>query len=1132
MGSARRFPVARQLWTWAAALDETDPFVSGPSTPGPPDVPPSVGTADMRPFLGRALELEQLVSALEAARSGHGSLMLVTGEPGIGKSRLMDEFADAARDRGCSVLVGRCWDGGGAPAYWPWVQVVRAAGGDFESLASSLERDREARSSVSDAVDPAAARFRLFDRVARFLSERSTAAPVVVVVDDLHAADEPSMLLLRFLATSVADQRMLLVASYREAEPRIREAADLFGELSRLGRRMPLAGFSKSEIARFIEIVSGAAAPDAWVDRVYELTAGNPFFVREVVRAWSEERPGDDRHALPEEVRALIRRRVANLSAETSAMLHSAAVVGRELDLRVLGETTTLSTERLIDVLGESEDAGILFADSVVPGTYAFAHDLVREAMYEDLPPTRRMELHRMAGQVLERVFAADLDPHLAALAHHFAQAAPLGDADTAAEYAVRAGDRAARFLAYEDAATLYARALQLQAPGSTAPERRGDLLIALGDALARSADTTGAKAAFDEAVEIARRIDDPEMLARAVFGHVTSAEPVRLGFGGLLLTAMFDEERTVGLLEETLRALPEGDGRLRARALARLATAEYGVNEGRVERAQEAFDMALRLGDPETLVEALHARHWATLGPDSVRGRLANAEQTLLVATGAGEQEAAFLARHARLHCLLEVGDTPGVDAEISAMEQLADRIRQPFYAWHLMCLRAIRTLLQGDVVTAERQVRAAYENGRMRSSEYVTYMFRFAQTVCIRWTQGRLDEMPTEIAEHGERFRTVPRWREALFAVEAGDEAMARAEIERHARNGFADLPREGLWLLHLSALAEACVLVGDRARAASVYDLLLPFDDRNAISVSTMPFGPVAMRLGMLAALLERWDAVDVHFDRARERCEALGARALRARVLLERARATLARDAVDDRSRAEAFLAEAASICDDLELTGIARRVAELRTNASARPVDAPAETVFRREGQVWTIAYEGRTTRLHDLRGMRYIADLLAAPGREVYVLDLLTAHAAPGSAEAGANELDGISTTVPEPILDARAKEEYRRRLRDLAEDLEEARSWHDAERVSKLETEVEAITDELRRSVGLGGRDRQMLSPAERARVSVTKAIKGAIRTIEKECPAMGAHLNASVRTGRFCSYAPPGQAPPRWVL
>jgi tetratricopeptide (TPR) repeat protein len=1106
--------------------------VGGPSTVGPPDERPSVGTANARPFIGRGQELGQLIAALEAARSGHGSLILVTGEPGIGKSRLMDEFADAARERGCSVLIGRCWDGGGAPAYWPWVQVVRAAGGDFESLAA--ERDREGRSPVPHAVDPAAARFRLFDEITRFLTEQTRSVPTVVVLEDIHAADEPSVLLLRFLATYVRDQRMLLAASYREAEPRVRDAPDLFAELSRVGRHVPLIGFSRSEIARYIEIATDAVAPSSWVERVYELTAGNPFFVGQVVRARADRWAADDTHALPEEVRALIRRRVANLSSEASQMLHIAAVVGREFDLRILAETTTLSTERLIDVLGEAHDAGILLNDPAAPSSYEFSHDLLREAMYEGVSPTRRMELHRTVGHALEREFAADLDPHLSALAHHFAQSAPLGDADVAVAYALRAGARAARLLAYEDAARQYERALQLDVPRAESLERRGEVLLCLGDAHARAANAPAAKIAYDEAAEIARRVDNPQMLARAAFGHATSVEPVQLGFAGGLLTAMFEGRGSMALLQEALDALPDGDDPLRARVLARLATAMYATSKADEQTAlvKDVFEMALRLGDPEALVDALHARHWATLRPEAVPERLANADHMLLVATGAGQLEAAFLARHARLHCLLEVCDAVGVDAEIAAMEQLSAAIRQPFYAWHVMSLRGIRALLRGDITAAERQFHEAYESGPSRISEYVTYIFEHAQMVCVRWAQGRLDEMRARILEHGERYTTVARWRDALFAVEAGDEAAARVEIERHARNGFEELPREGLWILHLNSLAEACVLVGDRARAERLYDLLLPYIDRNAISISTMPFGPVAMRLGMLSGLLERWDAVDSHFERALDLCDGLGARAIRARVLLAFARVLFVRDGGGDRIRAFGYLGEAASISEDLQLTGIARRVSDVRDGAKPTDRTPAAEAVFRREGQIWTITYDGRTARLHDLRGFRYIADLLGSAGREFHAMELLTAHTSAAGLDSTGHGFDGVTSTPSEPVLDARAKQEYRRRLQDLSEELDEARSWHDPERVAALEAEVDAITDELRRAVGLGGRDREMLSPSERARVSVTKAIKAAVRAISKECPPLGEHLGASIRTGGFCSYAPPGQQPPKWVL
>jgi tetratricopeptide (TPR) repeat protein len=1125
--------VTRQRWTPAIPEDETELLVGDPPAPGPPDVRPSVGTANVRPFVGRSAELAQLTSALEAARSGHGSLILISGEPGIGKSRLIDELADVARQRGCRVLIGRCWDGGGAPAYWPWVQIVRAGGGEFDELAS-FAHGPSGRSSA-EMVTPDEARFQLFDRVAGFLSQRTKAAPILLVVDDIHAADESSMLLLRFLATSAADQRVMIVAAYREADRRIREAGDLFAELSRLGWRLSLTGLTRSDIARYIEIATESAARSAWVERVYDLTAGNPFFVGEVVRAEAEQRSGDDRYRLPEEVRALIRRRVSQLSPEAGRMLHIAATVGREFEFRVLAEMTTLSTERLIDVLGEAELAGIISVDRETPGSYAFAHDLLREAMYEDLSPLRRMELHRTVGRALESVFSSDPDPYLSAIAHHLTQSAPLGDTEAAVAYSTRAGNRAARLLAYEEAAKLYATALQTLSAEEATSEERCRLLLRLGDARARSADTQAAKLAFEAAAAIARRLDDPELLAWVALGYVTSAEPVRLGFGGLLITAMFDEGPTgIGLLEEALAALPDQDGPLRARVLARLATALYPTtrNERRLDFAREAFEMALRLGDPEALVEALHAQHWATLSPDSVQERLANGQQTLLVAMTSGEKEAAFLARHARLHCFLELFDMSGFDVELAAMEQLAERIRQPFYTWHVACLRAIRTLLHGSPIDAERQVRAAYDTGRMRTSEYVTYMFESAQMVCIRWTQGRLGEVRKQIREHGERFSSVPRWRDALLAAEMDDHASARAEIERHARNGFAELPRDGLWLLHLCSLADACVTVEDRDRAEALYELILPYADRNAISISTMPFGPVAMRLGMLARLLERWDDAERHLERALELCRSVGARAIAARVLLEEAKALFARSGEGDRAGALEHLNEAASICEDLKLTGIARRVSDARDHAEPTPATTAPGAVFRREGQFWTIAYGGRTARLRDLRGFRYIADLLGSPGRDFHALDLLTAHTSADAADPTPGEVEVMIGTSSEPVLDARAKQEYRRRLHDLAEELDEARSWHDPERVSQLEAEVEAITDELRRAIGIGGRDRQMLSPAERARVSVTKAIKAAVRTIARECPPLGEHLAASIRTGGFCSYAPPGQQPPRWTL
>lgn len=1103
-----------------------------------------------RPFVGRARELDELGLALAGAGAGHGSLLLISGEPGIGKSRLMEEVAARAEELGWRVLTGRCWEGGGAPAYWPWIQVVRAAGGEFDRLTPGWEAygdtsDRRHRSAVSEPVDPEAARFQLFDEVARFLARAAEERPCLIVLDDLHAADEPSLLLLRFLATAAPERSLLVLGSYREGEPKVRELADLFGDLARRGRRISLRGLSPDEVAEYIALMSADAPSEAVVARISDVTGGNPFFIGEVVRTLlSEGRfTGADRSAelrLPEEVRALIRRRVAGLSPEAVSTLRLAAVVGRSFDLRVIAPTTTLSPGRIRDVLAETVRSGVIVEDRELPGSYAFVHDLVRATLYEDLPSTRRMELHRTVGAVLEDLFRANLDPHLAEIAHHLVQSAPLEGPERALDYSIRAAERARSVLAYEDAARLYARALELLGPTEQAPERHAELLLQLGEVQARAGDEGNARRSFEQAAAIARRAGATETLANAALGYQMGAGPARIGLGGLLLTVRFEAGATgIALLEQALEALPKADHPLRARVLARLATELYPTEfrDRRLALSQQAFDMALRLGDSQALVEALHGRHWATLAPDSVHERLSNAQQMLVAATGAGNEEAAFLARHARLHCFLELCDVQGVDTELEAMAKLAGRIRQPFHLWHTACLRGMRSLLDGRLTEAEREVRDALEIGRVRENETVSYMFEYAQLVAIRWAQGRLGEVRSQIDEHGDRFRGIPRWRDALAAAELGDERAARTEVERHARDGFSHLPRDGLWLLHLCSLAQACVLIEDRPRAALLYDLLAPFADRNAISVSTVLFGPVAMRLGMLATLLERWEEAEEQFGRALERCEAMGARAIEARVLLEHATMLIARGRDGDRDRSAEPFARAAAIAEELDLPGIRDRASALaepeRRRKEARVEAAVDPATFQREGQYWTVAYEGEMARLRDRKGLRYVATLLASPGSDLHVLELVGRSAGttpPGDAEAeglGRSRLDGTDV-----LLDPRAKDAYRRRLAELAEDLEEARSWNDPERAARIEQEIDALTTELGRAVGLGGRDRRTPSPAERARVSVTKAIKGAVRAVSKDCPRLGAHLEASIRTGRFCSYAPPGKEPPPWRL
>jgi eukaryotic-like serine/threonine-protein kinase len=1092
----------------------------------------------LRPFVGRVQELADLLSALDEAASARGSLVLLAGEPGIGKTRLMSEFARLAEERGVRVVTGRCWEEGGAPPYWPWMQVVRSVGGDLEQLAAPAD-SHVGRRAAASAVVPEGERFRLFDAVGRFLTEVSSERPLLVTLDDVHAADEPSLLLLRFLGDALADAGVLLVASYRESEKRTRELGDLFAELARVGRRIPLRGLTSADLEAYVGTVTGSRPTGQAVARLHEITGGNPFFVGEIVRLLAAEDTLESLDAtikdpflrIPEEVRALIRRRVASLPREAVAVLRVAAVIGREFDLHLLQRTSRLTPARLLGVLREAAALGVIADLPSPPRRYSFAHELVRETLYDDLPPARRLELHHEVGCLLETVYGDDLDPHLSEIARHLYLAAPLRDAGPPLEYLMRAGDRASALLAYEDAAVHYRHALELLAlvPDASG-ERRSELLLRLADAQWRSGDGAGARTTFEQAIEGGRRLGNGELLAQAALGYVTA-------LGGFLLYARFEVGGTgVGLLEEALAALPPDDSSLRAHLLAHLALEMWSGNEPveqRVGVSQEAIEMARRLGDSEALVTALHSRHWALTTPGMAQERLAHSEEMLRVAKETVNPEIEFLAHNARFHCFLELCDRRGMDAESQSMTELAERLQQPFYRWHTVSLRTLRATLDGRFVDAERLAEEALELGRLRQSEYATYVFRYAQTLAIRWAQGRLHELWPEVEDHAERFPWIPRWRDALAAAEHDNHRMARRELEHHAVRDFADLPRDGLWILHVCALADACALLGDEARALQLYELLLPHGDDNAVSYTQQPFGPVALRLGKLAALLGRWQEADRHFATAVARCELLGARAIRTRVLLEHASALAARDEPADRGRLNAMLEEAAHLCDELGLAGIGEHVSALRERLSAQPGDVDA--VFRCEGEFWTIVYEGQTFRLRDVKGLRYIAALLASPGRQVHAFELVSAvagHPAESRARPAESDLVGTWPSDGAPLLDEQAKAEYGRRLEELEQELEQARDWGDVSRTALLEGELELLTQELSRALGLRGRDRTFSSPAERARISVTKAIRTAIKQIDTQSPTLAAHFEVAIQTGRFCSYATPGAPPPSWTL
>src|SRR5881628_1872507 len=667
-------------------------------------------------FVGRHHELVELRAGLEDAVTGRGRFLLVVGEAGIGKTRLVEELSHEAAERGHLVLWGRCWEGEGAPPYWPWIQVIRAylriahsdggsrvAGGAGAAYLAQLVPELGGLQSPAPSVPPQSehARFYLFDAVATFLRSRPDHTPLVLVFDDLQWADTPSLLLLQFLVHELRDTAMLVVATYRELEARQNpHVADVLGALARDGRHLPLRGFAEEEVALFIEGKTGRSASAALVRAVHRETEGNPFFVDEIVHLLVGGAPERwdatvaRRLPVPQGVREAIRRRLAPLPAPCKDALTLASVVGREFGLGALQRACGLGADALLEVLRPALGREILVRDPRTAGRYRFPHALIRETIYEQMDAAERARLHRRIGEVLEALHEMDPTPHLATLAHHFLEAVPAGGVEKALTYSTRAARHAEASLAYEDAAVLFERALEVLAEGRPADAReRCELLLARGGAQWKAGDGPGARETFRQAAEIARRVGDPALLARSALGF--AGEGSRL----LWVRSGFVDQSRVALLEEALDGLGERDPGLRARLLARLAINLYWAPEpGRVlALSEEAVTPPRAVGGPGDLGAVLRARWVALWRPETAEERLAIADEIVRLGERMADRELSLLGRRFRIVGFLEHGDVVAADREIEAWAQIAGELRQPPYLTDLAMWRATRAIMDG---------------------------------------------------------------------------------------------------------------------------------------------------------------------------------------------------------------------------------------------------------------------------------------------------------------------------------------------------------------------------------------------------------------------------------------------------
>ncbi len=576
-------------------------------------------------------------------------------------------------------------------------------------------------------------------------------------------------------------------------------------------------------------------------------------------------------------------------------MLLVASVVGREFDYDVLAAVVPQDDDELVEALDEGVEARVLREVGHV-GRYGFTHALVRATLYDSISQLRRARLHGRVGEALVSLRGGDLDPHLAMLAHHFAQAAPVERPDRAIDFALAAARRADRLLAWEEAAQHYRAALRArELSGAVDDHVRAELLLALGTSEERAGLEEESRATFHSAIRTARQLDDAVLFSRGALGVA----------GPWSALSRSDPER-VSLLDEAMEALPDEDSPLRARILARMSLELYyaGEPELRLSLSDEAVAIARRTGDLRTLATCLDARHYALWLPENVEERLEVAAELRRVAEETGDPELELQGAGWTIIDLMELGDIQGVDIQIAAASKLAEAVHRPIWLWWTSLFRGARAQLDGRFDDAERLAQETLAIGQRGQAENALHYYAQAM-FNIRREQGRLAEVEGAVRGFIELYPAIPAWRSALalMLIELGRPDEARAEFEEVARGGFAAFPRDANWLIAITLMAEVCGALGDAPRAAELYGLLSPYAGRNVVVGRNATCNGSASRLlGVLAVAQGPWDVAEGHFDEAQRMHASMGARPWHARTQVSYAELLLARRGPGDVERA--------------------------------------------------------------------------------------------------------------------------------------------------------------------------------------------------------------------------------------
>ncbi|GIJ19829.1 hypothetical protein Vlu01_04530 [Micromonospora lutea] len=1074
-------------------------------------------------MIGRDHPASLLRAEVDRASASHGGLMLVAGEPGIGKTMLVTAAADEARRQGALVLSGACWDSASAPGYWPWTQVLRrlrrspedwavaresaepalalllgegsaptpaATHGEGSLLASAAthgEGSLLASAASRSGGDAEQEAFALYDAVTTALVAVSQRRPVMVVLDDLHWADAASMRLLRFAAQHTWFERLLLVGTYRDAEV---EAVDhplrpLLMSLVAKATTISLAGLTRDEVGALMTRTAGKAPDPNCVDDVYRRTGGNPFFVEQTARLWHAD---GALATIPPGVREVVRRRLDHLPAMVTDALTVAAVLGREFHGEVLAAGAGLPPARVGELLDVAVTARLLL--SLGDGRYAFVHDLVRETLYDALTDDDRRARHAAVVRAVEEHDALDQLLIPADVARHAWLAGAQLDAFRVTELLLEAAQDARCRLALEESTVHLRRALEV----ARDDVQRIKIMTALTDQLFHAGGREEARRLLSDATALALAGDDPAVLARFALNvrRHWQLEPVP-GIDG------------EGLLREAYRRLiGEPDD-----------SVGLTVLEADLVTATETLARSMR--DDEALTISLWVRHDSTWGLGTAPERAALTGEIRDVARRNGDRETELWSTSLRWVALLELGDPHYFD-ELTAFVTGGRQTGKPRHRMAAAIDGGIVGAFRGDFAGAE----VCYaELGELDDWDQADHAFLGRH---LRWAllllHGRLDEAAALLDELTAADHPHLSLLRAITAAEGGDHRTAArlaADLEAAGTRFTGSI--SPMWL-RLQAQAS----IADPTRCAEVRQALSPYRGQWLVSLYGCDLGgPVDHWLAVVDAVEQRWDDAVAGFSAARAAADRMGARpwSLIARAAL--VDALTARGRPGDVTSAAALRADADREARELDMPQVLARLAAAPiTDAPEGSVETGSAYEFRRDGAVWRLTFDGSTAHLPDAKGLHDLRLLLSRPGVDVPAVELLDPAAGP--------ELVAARRMGGDQVLDDEAKSRYRRHLDRLDDEIDLAAGREDGVKVAALDAERQALIDQLRAAAGLAGRTRRLGDEAERARKTVTARIRDTLRRLDQRHPPLAAHLRVSVSTGAACRYLPPTPLP--WHL